>query len=106
MSRGGAHKSTGPLCAVNELKIRQVKDPTCSPGCSVSKLQCQQNKCSSNSNRTWWSQKTNDLKIRVNSFPFHIGGGGEASNNNGKGICRQCSVKTLSMALTTNNIMI
>ena len=33
-----AHKSTGPLCVCSELKIRQVKDPTCSQGCSVAKF--------------------------------------------------------------------
>ena len=38
LCRGGAHKSTGPLCVCSELKIRQVKDPTCSQGCSVAKF--------------------------------------------------------------------
>ena len=38
LCRGGAHKSTGPLYIYSELKIRQVKDPTCSRGCSVAKF--------------------------------------------------------------------
>ena len=38
LRRGGTHKSTGTLCVYSELKIRQLKGPTCSQGCSVAKF--------------------------------------------------------------------
>ena len=38
LCRSGVHKGTGSLCVYSELKKSQVKDPTCSQGCSVAKF--------------------------------------------------------------------
>ena len=47
----------------------------------------------------WWNKKINDLKIRDNSFSFHIGGGG------GGGWCRTAiaTTTTTTITATTNN---